>query len=359
MPRWILVIACTFVLVPATVVQAATASVEAHGTLRVGTKEVPPFAMRGPDGEWTGVSIELWREFARRKGLAFEIVEMDLPQLLASLEEGSLDAVAGALTITRVREEHFDFSHPFVSSGLALAVRPHEHGAIRPILARFLEEDFLRGLALGLIALTVTSLVVWWLEARRNPEQFGGGFAQGIGSALWWSVVTMTTVGYGDKAPRTAAARVVAVLWMIAGVILISGLTAAITSALTVSQLSSVRGLEDIGGQAIATVVDTRGEEFMRQRGLRTLPFASLDECVDALYAGRVAGIVYDEPVLQSFAIAHPERSLHVLPKLLERWGYGIGLPSGSQLREPLNRFLLGHLNTPAWQSVVARHLGS
>jgi len=36
--------------------------------------------------------------------------------------------------------------------------------------------------------------------------------------ALWWAVVTVTTVGYGDKVPVTLAGRIIAVVLMVAGV---------------------------------------------------------------------------------------------------------------------------------------------
>lgn len=48
--------------------------------------------------------------------------------------------------------------------------------------------------------------------------------------ALWWSIVTVTTVGYGDISPTTGAGRVMAVILMIFGIGLISMLTGTITS---------------------------------------------------------------------------------------------------------------------------------
>ena len=38
------------------------------------------------------------------------------------------------------------------------------------------------------------------------------------GDAIWWSVTTITTVGYGDKYPVTAEGRIVAMILMIAGI---------------------------------------------------------------------------------------------------------------------------------------------
>ena len=51
-----------------------------------------------------------------------------------------------------------------------------------------------------------------------------------IGSGLWWSVQTVTTVGYGDNVPMTLAGRLVAVLVMLVGIGFLTAITAAITS---------------------------------------------------------------------------------------------------------------------------------
>jgi voltage-gated potassium channel len=48
--------------------------------------------------------------------------------------------------------------------------------------------------------------------------------------ALWWSVVTITTVGYGDRFPITPEGRVVAALIMVAGVGLFGALSGFVTS---------------------------------------------------------------------------------------------------------------------------------
>ena len=51
-----------------------------------------------------------------------------------------------------------------------------------------------------------------------------------FGDALWWSIVTTTTVGYGDISPSTLPGRIIAVILMIFGIGLISMLTGTITT---------------------------------------------------------------------------------------------------------------------------------
>ena len=72
--------------------------------------------------------------------------------------------------------------------------------------------------------IVILSAVLAYLLARKD---FGG-----FGVALWWSLQTVTTVGYGDIVPATTYGRVIAALVMLLGIAATSVLTAFVTSAL-------------------------------------------------------------------------------------------------------------------------------
>lgn len=57
-----------------------------------------------------------------------------------------------------------------------------------------------------------------------------GATINSFGKAVWWSITTVTTVGYGDVYPVTNAGRVIAVLLMIGGIGLVGVVTAALAS---------------------------------------------------------------------------------------------------------------------------------
>jgi len=75
----------------------AAASTAGSRPLVVGTRHVPPFAMRDADGTWRGISIDLWRDVADQLQVRYEFREMTLPELLVGLDlkQASYRACAG------------------------------------------------------------------------------------------------------------------------------------------------------------------------------------------------------------------------------------------------------------------------
>jgi Bacterial extracellular solute-binding proteins, family 3 len=90
--------------------------------LVIGTKVAPPFAMKAEDGTWHGISIDLWRRIADQMHLRYRFQETTLKGLIDGVGDGSLDASVAALTVTSSREHVVDFTQPFYSTGLGIAV---------------------------------------------------------------------------------------------------------------------------------------------------------------------------------------------------------------------------------------------
>ena len=327
--------------------------------LIVGTKEAPPFSMKTTDGQWTGLSIDLWRQIAAQLNFRYELRELTLKQLLDGVTDGSLDAAVAALTIRPEREKNFDFTHAFYTTGLGIAVAGKAHNPWLTVVERFFSIAFLKVVGTLTLVLLGVGMLVWWFEHKKNPRQFNGSAARGIGSGFWWSAVTMTTVGYGDKAPVTLAGRIVGLIWMFAAIIIISSFTAAITSSLTVTQLESViKGPEDLPKVTVGTIANTTSESYLKQIQISFRSFGSPQEGLKALKEGKIQALVYDAPILRYYIHQNYIGSLEVLPYRLQRQEYGIALQPNSPLRERINVVLLQKIQEKAWQEKLSQYLG-
>ena len=327
-------------------------------TLTVAIRHVPPFAIKQKDGTWEGISIELWDRIANRFGIKYRFHEMGLKQMLDAVEQGDVDLAVAALTITDEREQRMDFTHPFLSSGLGIAIPLKASGGWLAVTQRFISARFLQVVTALIGLLLLIGILVWLFERRRNT-QFGGTPAQGIGSGLWWSAVTMTTVGYGDKAPQTLGGRAVALVWMFASIIIISSFTAAIATALTIGELGGkVRSKDDLSRAQIASVIDSTSAEYLRRAALEFRPKSDLQNALESLLIGDVDAVVYDAAILRYRVRQEFSEQLSVLPGSFARQDYGIALVSSSPYRETINQALLKVLSTPDWEDIQFRYLG-
>ncbi|MBU0618250.1 MAG: transporter substrate-binding domain-containing protein, partial [Planctomycetes bacterium] len=309
---------------------------------------MPPFAIRSEDGAWNGISIDLWREIATDLSLAYEFHETDLKDMVAGLQNGTYDAAVAALTMTAEREQVIDFAHPFHNSGLSIAVPANGSTGRAAVLRRVASTGFAKAVAALAVLLFLVGFLAWFFERKRNPEQFGGKAADGIGASFWWSAVTMTTVGYGDKAPRTVGGRIVALIWMFASILLISSFTAAIASALTVSELEAgIKGPEDLPGLRVGTLRDSTSEAYLHREHITAVSYDMPRAALEALAAGEMDAVVYDAPILRYLVNKELRLPLRVLPRVFERQSYAIALPQGSALREPINRLVPDILTCP------------
>jgi len=327
--------------------------------LMIATRHVPPFAIRSEDGVWNGISIDLWRELADDLSLAYEFHEADLEGMIAGLQDGTYDAAVAALTMTAEREQVIDFTHPFYNSGLGIAVPVNGSAGWASVLRRVASTGFAKVVAALALLLFLVGFLVWFFERKRNPEQFGGKTANGIGAGVWWSAVTMTTVGYGDKTPCTVGGRTVALIWMFASILLISSFTAAIASVLTVSQLDTgLDGPEDLPGLRVGALRNSTSETYLRRNHIMSLAHDTPQAALDALAAGELNAVVYDAPILGYLVNKELRLPLRLLPRVFARQSYAIALPPNSTLREDINRVLLKQTAEPWWQDTLYRYLG-
>jgi polar amino acid transport system substrate-binding protein len=328
--------------------------------LRVGITEVPPFVIKEPDGSWRGISIDLWSSVASNAGYRFELLPMPFERLLPSLEEGQLDVVVGALTMTAEREARFDFSHPFYRTGLAIGVPRDGESSSLGALKGLLSWQFL-GLIFGLAALLLlVGAVLWLFERHNNQEQFGGTPVQGLGSSFWWAAVTMTTVGYGDKAPVTLGGRLVGLVWMFAGLIMVSTFTAAVASMLTVGNLQGgIQGAEDLRRAHVASVDNTSGALYLESQRIRHSTYPNVMSAMQAVQQGEAEAVVYDLPIMQYRNGELGQGGLRLLPGTFENQSYAFALANGSPYRERINLELLRAVGEDDWAKVQRLYLGA
>lgn len=335
-------------------------------TLIVGTREVPPFAMLNQENQWEGISIDLLRDVkAELEDLSGHEIEIQfkiqtLKEMLAAVADSKVDVAAAALTVNYERETQMDFTHSFHTSGLGIAVGANQRrSGWSGIIDAVFSKTFGSIVAGLLTAMLISAVAVYLFERDANPEHFDHGWFRGVAAGMWWAAVTLTTVGYGDKVPKTFGGRTIALVWMFAGLFIIAGFTAAVTSALTLTELrAKVSGPSDLSRIKVATVEASTSADYLRSRNINFASHSNVDSALASLIANNCDAVVYDAPVLRHQAFQNYAGEVFVLQNTFERQNYAFALPSNSPLREPINRVLLRKISSPSWEEVLQTYFG-
>jgi len=137
-------------------------------------------------------------------------------------------------------------------------------------------------IVLTLLLSILFGILIWMIE-RFNNEEFPKTFFKGTGTGIWWSLVSMTTVGYGDVVPRSLLGRMVAMIWVFIGVMIACVMTATTTEIVT--------GVDDLSvyGKKVS-VLENSLEAKVASEDYRAIvvPVASYDEVLELVRHGRV-----------------------------------------------------------------------
>jgi len=326
----------------------------------VGCATIRPFVMEEGD-DVVGFEVELWDAIADEVGVEYTLREpQPFDSLLDDVGSGEVDVALGGITINDEREERLDFSHQYIPSGLQVLVPAREAavtGVFGNVLANVFSPDFLPILLGGFVFVLLMALLCWWSEIGESgfDDRFYPGFLQ----AIYWALVTMSTVGYGDFAPKRPLGRVTTVLIIFVGISLYGTLVAKGASALTVESLDTeISSPEDLAQRKVATVEDSTSVPAIRSFGGDVVEVEDFDAAVEKLLAGEVAAVVFDSPTLHHHAQGEGSGEVMVVGRVFDRQYYGFALAPGSGLREPVNRAILKLRRNGVYEKLHAQYFG-
>ena len=115
----------------------------------------------------------------------------------------------------------------------------HYNTALEDLFTAVMDErkSFLSTVYILSIATLVTSCLAYYAEHEAQPDKFGS-----IPDTIWWSVITLTTVGYGDVVPITFFGKVIGIVTAISGVCTVALLTGIVANSFS-NQMARKRAI--------------------------------------------------------------------------------------------------------------------
>lgn len=338
----------------------AASAFSQNDTLVVGIYTNPPFVIKTADNTFEGLSIELWENIARSENLRFRYeLQSDIIGVLKKLEYREIDLTINPMDVNAMRVDKFDMTQPYFISSIGMAIPHLNRSTLAVFISNIFSLAFLRIILFLILVIFVFGFLLWLVERKHNRFQFRPGLL-GLFDGLWWSAVTMTTVGYGDKAPKSNLGKAVAIIWMFTAVIIISSFTAGIASTLTVTSLQTdIKNTEDIRLlENIAVVGASNGEAFLLEENIPiSQTYASPILALRDLAKKEHELLLYDHTILQYYVnrLSLGEK-VKLLPITLKESYQSFMFPKDHSAFDVVNVGLLREIQKERWGDLQQKY---
>ncbi len=329
-------------------------------TLIVGIYHNPPFVIKTDDNSYEGLSIELWENIAASSNLNFRYREYsDFIGILKRLEYHEIDLTINPMEVNDLRVEKFDMTQPYFISSIGVAIPYLNRSTLSVFIRNIFSLAFLKIILLLIFVIFVFGFFLWLVERNHNKFQFRPGLL-GLFDGLWWSAVTMTTVGYGDKAPKSNLGKAIAIIWMFTAVIIISSFTAGIASTLTIGGLQTdIKTVEDIRlVENVSVVGASSSESYLLQENIPVnQTFASPITGLRALAKKENDVMLHDRTVLQYYINRLSlDEKVKLLPITLKEHYQSFMLPKDHPAFDLINVGLMRETQKYSWEELQRKY---
>ncbi|MCT7377719.1 transporter substrate-binding domain-containing protein [Chelativorans salis] len=327
--------------------------------LKVGLYVSPPFVMR-EDNRFTGMAVELWERVASRLDLQFDYQEIPtIRDLVQATVDGDLDIALTNLTITEGRAQRIDFTHPWYDAGLRLMVDEDQGAGFWDVVAGLRESGHLRAYAwLAFVIVVATALLT--LFDRWFDKDFPRRWRDGIAESFY-AVMSVATSGRPPARKNLFGwiGRIGQALWLVCGIAVLAYLTSSVTSVMTTLSLTNqINSIADLPGKTAGVFTGSVAEEYARENGIAVRSYREIEGAVAALVNGRIDAVIADAPVLEYYALQHPDVPVTVVGRIFAPDKYGFGLQHTSELTRPLTVEIIGEHDSGALETLRTKYFG-
>ena len=240
---------------------------------------------------------------------------------------------------------------------MCVAVENHYESSLVTIVKNLFSVSFLKTIGLLLFINFSIGTLIWLAERKTNPA-FSPKI-NGIIDGFWLAWVTMTTVGYGDKSPQSKNGKILATIWMLVAILIISGFTATISSELTTKRLQNhVTDIHDLYKMKVGCIEKRNTAIYLNYKHIPYKEYPTFDAALEALEKGEI-NVLVDDGATLSYYFKKKEREMSkkiTLVELPNNKEYYCFMSPDPILVNKINPYLLGFLESDEWSRLLRKY---
>ena len=273
---------------------------------------------------------------------------MEWSQLENSIKNKEADIACSGLTIRSSRMEWADFTLPTMNSGLGIMILKEEKSRGFFFNLIYKMKIMVNALIIPVMFfcgfIVIFAIVLWKLEKDDDPDNDANSisdkFFPGVFEAIYFCVVTCSTVGYGDFTPKRGISKIVVGVLIFAGIMAFCNFTALLSADYTTDITEDITGPSDLKGRIVLTQKGTTSVSYIKKIGAKTKTVDDIDTACDYLLLKRGDAVVFDYPVLLNYVKNNPEK-VKMVGGMFDKQYYGFMLQKRSLLKRDIDLSIL------------------
>lgn len=296
-------------------------------------------------GNMTGFYVDLWSAIMRKAGYRSVIhLERTKGDVLKSLEDGRAQAAIGGFGMDPAYLDKIDYSYGVLDTGLQIMVLKNRRNMFSEVMAdavSMLASPYMATVLGFLILATFVGGHLFWLVERKSNPDVPTRYLPGMRRGVWWAMVTLSTVGYGDVIPKTRLGKLFGLWFIMLSVVLTAGFVSMFTAKLTSTRVNEdVAALGDLSGRSIGTLPEANYVDFLKKRNIKVVEAPTVQAVMQDMVDGKVEAVVLEEQQLQRYESQQGGR-FRIVGSPFCRVVYAVAVPKKSPYLPAINKAIL------------------
>jgi polar amino acid transport system substrate-binding protein len=314
-----------------------------------------------PHGLINALTLDVWQTLAEKLSINYKIRPVNsLAEAESLLLTGQGRIIVGPLNM-QPGHEKIDYLNTYIPNSTGVLVYKNFWFNIDSKLKAIIFTLLGLGVSSFVLYILIFALILWLIERKHPESNFPKTPLKGIGAAIWFSITTISTVGYGDFVPKAVISRIITGFFIIISLATLSAFIASVSSAFTTHQLTfHALSKDTFVNKPVAYLASHTDTETLILK-LKAIPVAEANwqTLITDVATKKVSAAFANEILLRNALLQYHNHNVELAPTLVNEKTFAFAMRTNDPGESVINKGLFSLQTNGEISALVNRTLGS